>query len=75
MAWSNGIDCTYCTQAPSCSIGTQVLKSPAVANYMSASHHNVTCTGGEWAASNTFTMIASKVREGISGHGIRNFSG
>ena len=33
---------------------------------MSASHHNVTCAAGEWAASNTFSMIASKVWEGIS---------
>jgi len=42
---------------------------------MSASHPNVTCGAGdhEWEASNTFSMIASKVREGISrwsGHGI-----
>jgi len=28
---------------------------------MSASHHNVTCTASEWAASNIFSMIASKV--------------
>jgi len=32
---------------------------------MSASHHNVTCSAGKWAALNTFSMIASKVREGI----------
>jgi len=40
---------------------------------MSASHHNVTCAAGEWAVSNTFSMTANKVREGISrwsGHGI-----
>jgi len=40
---------------------------------MPAIHHNVTCAAGEWAASNTFSMTASKVREGISrwsGHGI-----
>ena len=29
---------------------------------MSTSHHNVTCTAGEWAASNTFSMVASNVR-------------
>ena len=50
------------TQAPSCSIASQALKSPI----MSVSHHNVTCTAGEWAALNTSSMIASKVREGIS---------
>jgi len=50
------------TQAQSCSIATQVLKRPI----MSVSHHNVTCTAGEWAASNTSSIIASKVREGIS---------
>jgi len=32
---------------------------------MSASHHYVTCAAGEWAASNTFSMIASKVWEGF----------
>ena len=53
------------TQVPSCSIATQVLKSPVKTNIMSASHHNVTCAAGEWEASITFSMIASKVREGI----------
>ena len=35
--------------------------------------NNMTCAAGEWAASNTFSMIASKERQGISrwsGHGI-----
>jgi len=32
---------------------------------MSASHQYVTCAVGEWAASNTFSMIASKVWEGF----------
>jgi len=47
---------------------------------MSVSHHNVTCTTDEWAASNTFSMIANYVREGIPDlafHGphVCNFSG
>ena len=51
---------------------------------MSASHYyNVTCAAGEWATSDTFSMIASKLRKGfpddldMAFHGshIHNFSG
>jgi len=50
---------------------------------MSASHYNVTHAAGEWATSDTFSMIASKTSKGfpdgldMAFHGphIHNFSG
>jgi len=53
------------TQAPGCSIATHLLKSPVMANYVCKSPQcDMHCC--EQAASNTFSMIASKVRDGFS---------